>query len=215
MDSGSLVADPTAPASGVGRDDFDGSELGLQYNFLRNPRAEDWSLSERSGALSLACSAVTLNDVDSPAFVGRRQQHFAARFSTRLDFRPETGGEEAGLVARMNETHHYEIAVGLSEGRPSVFVRRTIGSLSAVVAAAPAPDGALCLCIRAERDQYQFAFGPDEGSLTTLARGETRYLSTETAGGFTGVYLGMYATGGGTRTPRRAHFEYADYTVLD
>jgi alpha-N-arabinofuranosidase len=197
---------------GYGRDDFDAPELGVHYNFLRNPRAEDWSLRDRPGALSLSCSAVTLNEVDSPAFVGRRQQHFAVRFSTRLDFRPETDTEEAGLTARMNDAHHYEIAVTRRDGRRTVIVRRRIGTLSAVVASAPAPEGDVCLCIKADRDTYHFAFGPDEGSLETLAHGETRYLSAEVAGGFTGVYLGAYATGGGTRTPRKAHFEYLDYS---
>jgi alpha-N-arabinofuranosidase len=115
----------------------------------------------------------------------------------------------------MNETHHYEIAVARRHGQRVVIVRRTIGSLSAEVAAHPARPGPLCLSIHADRDRYHFAFGPDEQALETVAQGETRYLSTEVAGGFTGVYLGLYATGGGTRSARRAHFDYADYAPSD
>lgn len=217
LESEALVVAPPSPAgaSGLGRDDFDDAELALHYNFVRNPRADDWSLRERPGWLSLACSAVTLNDVDTPAFVGRRQQHFSARFSARLDFEPEADGEEAGLVARMNETHHYEIALARRAGRRAVIVRRTIGSLTAEVASVPTPGGPLCLSIHAERDRYRFSFGTDESTLETVAHGETRYLSTEVAGGFTGVYLGMYATGGGTRRETRAHFDYADYSPLE
>ena len=80
MEGATLPQVPLQP-SGV-RDDFDLPELSLEWNFLRNPRPEDWSLSHRPGTLTLHGSAVTLNEADSPAFVGRRQQHFHCKAST-------------------------------------------------------------------------------------------------------------------------------------
>ena len=48
------------------------SGLGLAWVFLRNPDPHDWSLSARPGFLRLTGSAVTLDDVASPALVLRR-----------------------------------------------------------------------------------------------------------------------------------------------
>jgi len=38
-----------------------------------------------------------------------------------------------------------------------------------------------------------------------------RYLSSEVAGGFTGVYFGLYATGSGQPASAPAHFDWFDY----
>ena len=56
------------------RDDFDKTEPAMCWNFVRNPREEDWSLTDRPGWLRLNASPVTLADEGSPAVVGRRQR---------------------------------------------------------------------------------------------------------------------------------------------
>jgi xylan 1,4-beta-xylosidase len=193
------------------RDDFDDTQLRFCWNFLRNPRAEDWSLTERAGYLRLKGSALTLNDVDTPAFIGRRQQHFDCKATVRLDFSPQQEGDEAGLTALMNEAHHYEIAVTVRGGARCVIVRRRIGDLSAVVAQENIPDGIVELQINAERKQYSFAYSLDGQSFSVLATGSTRYLSSEVAGGFTGVYFAMYATGNGRPASTPADFDWFNY----
>jgi xylan 1,4-beta-xylosidase len=193
------------------RDDFDNLTLNFQWNFLRNPRAADWSLSERPGWLRLKGSDVTLDDVDSPAFVARRQQHFDCKVSVRLDFSPTREGEEAGLTVLMNEKHHYEIAVGYQNNERIIFVRRRIGDLSAIVAQETLPAGLTILQIEATPEHYTFSYAPEGEAPRSLATGSTRYLSSEVAGGFTGVYFGMFASGGGQPASTPADFDWFDY----
>lgn len=196
------------------RDDFDAPKLGLAWNYLRTPNPALYSLEERRGSLRLRGSADGLEDVASPAWVGRRQRHFAVGAATCVEFRPRSENEESGLVVRQNERHHYEIFVTQRAGQPAVVLRRRIGSLSAEVAvrALPPADAARwVLAVEAERDRYVFSFGPSEGELQPLGEGETRYLSTEVAGGFTGVYFAMYATGNGTPCREPADFDWFDY----
>jgi xylan 1,4-beta-xylosidase len=195
------------------RDDFSSSEPALYWNYLRNPNAELYSLSERPGYLRLRGSADGLDDTASPAWVGRRQCHFAAHVATCLEFQPESEGEEAGLVVRMNERHHYEVFVTRRGGVPSVVLRRRIGSLRAEVACHPLAqsDRGWVLAVAAERDKYVFRYGRSENELSLLGEGETRYLSTEVAGGFTGVYFAMYSTGNGVPCARPADFDWFDY----
>jgi len=193
------------------RDDFDSETLNLYWNFLRNPYEDDWSLTERPGFLRLNGSAVTLNESDSPAFVGRRQQHFDCKISVALDFAPQAENEEAGLTVLMNETHHYEIVIGYGENGRIVFVRRRIGDLTAIVASEVIPDGIIELHIREEAETYQFAYALEGESPKTIASGATRYLTKEVAGGFTGVYIGMYATGNGKKSQTPADFDWFTY----
>ncbi len=193
------------------RDDFETPDLRPCWNFLRNPHANDWSLTERRGWLRLKGSAVTLSDLDSPAFVGRRQQHFTCRASCLLDFESAGENDEAGLTVLANATHHYEIAVGLRGDTRCVFVRRRIGDLVAVVAEETIGPGPVRLEIAADEAKYTFAAALGDGPARTLATGRARYLSTEVAGGFTGVYLGMYAGGNGRPCAVPADFDWFDY----
>jgi len=205
-----------APVRGAGtegsvRDDFNSAKLDVNWNFLRNPNVDDWSLSDRPGWLRLASSPVTLNDEDSPAFLGRRQEHFECRVSTLVDFMPRSDNEEAGLVIRMNETHHYEIALTCRGDKRCVIVRRRIGSLSSVVAREEIPGGNVTLSIKADRDTYYFSYSVGSSQEKTIASGETKYLATEVAGGFIGVYLGMYATANGRTSGTPAYFDWFEY----
>jgi xylan 1,4-beta-xylosidase len=193
------------------RDDFDSPNLRLCWNFLRNPHSEDWSLTERQGFLRLKGSAVTLNDVDSPAFLARRQQHPNCKVRALLDFSPQNNSEEAGLTVLMNEKHHYEIGLRYGDAGRVVFVRKRIGDLAAVVAEEMIPEGLVELHIEAEESSYHFAFALSGEQPKILASGESRYLSSEVAGGFTGVYLGMYATGNGKKAEAVADFDYFVY----
>lgn len=212
----SLPPAPTpAPAP---RDDFDAPTLAAHWSYLRNPELERYSLSERPGHLRLRGSAHGLSDVASQTWVGRRQCHFAALVAANLEFEPQGELEEAGLVVRMNEQHHYEVFVTQRSGKPHVVLRRKIGSLQAEVASAPLDAvlvPRLVLAITAERSRWVFAYGASLDELRPLGEGETRYLSTEVAGGFTGVFLAMYASGNGAPCRGPADFDWFEYRAGD
>lgn len=196
------------------RDDFGESTLAFPWVHLRNPDPASFSLVERPGFLRLHGSADSLDDKAAPAWVGRRQRHFAMRATACLEFESSSEREEAGLTVRMNERHHDEIFVTRRGGRPCVVLRRRIGSLRSETAFEPMPpEGArrVFLSIESDASAYTFRWGTDEGDLSILGTGETRYLSTEVAGGFTGVLLAMYATGNGAPCRNPADFDWFDY----
>lgn len=197
-----------------GRDDFDSKTLAPHWNYLRNPDPERSSLEARPGYLRLHGSEHGLDDIASPAWVGRRQCHFQVRVATCLEFQATSEGEEAGLVLRQNERHHYEVFVTQRAGQSTVVLRRRIGSLRAEVTSrvlSPSETRRLVLVVDAEREKYVFSCGPDLSDLRPLGEGETRYLSTEVAGGFTGVYFAMYATGNGAPCKQAADFDWFEY----
>lgn len=212
MDAGTLpiVADES-PSTDV--DDFNSNQLQLEWNFLRNPRDKDWSLEERPGWLTLRGSAVTLNDIGSPAFVGRRQQHFRCSVSTLLSFEPVQEGEEAGLTVYMNERFHYEIALACGAyGRRQVILRRRIGSLWKVESEEEYEGSDIILGLEAEPAKYSFYYSSPNGERKPFGSGECALLSTEVAGGFTGVFFGLYATGNGKPCAAPASFDWFQYT---
>jgi alpha-N-arabinofuranosidase len=192
------------------RDDFDSADFRLCWNWLRNPVVDNYSLTSRPGWLTLKGSAVTLDNLDSPTFLGRRQQHKKFTASALLDFKPVADNEEAGLAAYMNEVGHYEMALTLRKGQRTLIVRKRIADLVSVVASVSVSDtGPVELHIVADEEFYRFCYGPDK---MELAKGYCRYISTEVAGGFTGVYIAMYSSGTTKPCAMPACFDYFDYT---
>ncbi|MCM3439267.1 glycoside hydrolase family 43 protein [Metabacillus halosaccharovorans] len=194
------------------KDDFNEKELDVEWNFLRNPNQESLSLTEKPGFLTLYGTSVTLDDLDSPSFIGRRQEHFNCKVSTLLAFSPAQDGEEAGITVIMNEKFHYEIAIGIRNGLKKVFVRRRVGSLWKVEEEHEYNHDSIVLTIQAEPVHYTFTYNqPNDSDSTVLGKGECSLISSEVAGGHTGVYFGLYATGNGRDSDTPAHFDWFKY----
>lgn len=212
-DAGSLPLGE--PIEWVCRDDFESDKLQPAWNFYRNPVPDSWSLTDRAGWLTLRGQACTLNDKDSPAFVGRRQQHLNCEIKTLLEFEPSEEGEEAGLTVFMNEKFHYEVARTIKDGKPKLILRRRVGSMSLLEAEVDYAEPTVILGVQANEVLYTFTYAAPGKEPVVIGKGETAFLSKEVAGGFTGVFFAMYATGNGKNTTTPAHFDYLDYQPLE
>ncbi|MCM3174413.1 glycoside hydrolase family 43 protein [Paenibacillus sp. MER 99-2] len=195
------------------RDHFDEPTLGLEWMFLRNPAPASWSLEEQPGQLVLRGTSVSLDEVSNPAFVGRRLAHFTSHIATELTFEPQEDGEEAGLTLYMNPKYHYDLAIKQVNGQKKILLRRTVGSLKTEQWVA-CEAGPVILKIHTQSDQFLFSIQQNSSPELEVGSGETHLLSTEIAGGFTGVIAAMYATSpSGNGSP--AQFDWFDYEPLE
>ncbi|MBC8078755.1 MAG: glycoside hydrolase family 43 protein [Gorillibacterium sp.] len=193
------------------RDDFDEEKLGLEWNFLNNGEERDWSLKERTGWLRLYGSAEALKDTGHVTFVGRRQQHFNCAATTKLEFGPSQDGEEAGITVLMNHRFHYDLAVVRVNGERCLLFRRQLGDLIKEELT-PIPGAqAVQLSVEADIEHYVFSYLLGNGDKVIIGKGECGTLSKEVAGGYTGVYFGLYATGKGRRCSVPADFGWFEY----
>jgi alpha-N-arabinofuranosidase len=204
---------PKPPA----RDDFDNDKLALQWNYLRNPYQDNYSLTQRPSYLRLYGSAVTFDDQDSPTFVGRRQTDLDCIASTLLEFDPESENEEAGLVARNFDGFHYEIGITLKDGKRQAFLRKVVrNKIIEPVKYIEVQPGPVILSIKASPLFYEFSCQSPGQTREVLGTARTKDLSVENIGFdrgmcFTGVYFGMYASGNGSKCTTPADFAWFEY----
>jgi xylan 1,4-beta-xylosidase len=214
---GSFVTTRTLPLFPIkkepSKDEFTSEKLNLCWNFLRNPDEASWSLKKKPGSLTLTGNSHTLDEAASPAFIGRRQQHFNCTATVTLDFNPASDNETAGITVLMNEKHHYDLYIQKEGNVRYILLRYRIGSLIHIEKKAKLPSGPVQLRINAKQLLYTFSYLPAGTSeFISLGSMETRYLSSEVAGGFTGVYLGMFASGNGKTSLSPAFFDWFEYT---
>lgn len=171
---------------------FDGPALPMQWIGIRTPKHPFYRLAD--GMLELD-SGAPLGDLNGvPAFIGRRQQHANARFSTILRYVPEKDGDRAGLAAVQSDRSHLFFGLTRIAGTTVVALyARDAADADRLVASAPVTvEGPVTLTIRMTGGTMAFDYAAG-GATRTLKQGlDATLLSTKKAGGFVGTLVGPY-----------------------
>lgn len=188
--------------------DFSSGRPGPEWMFLRNPVEENYSFSCKSVRMKASSSSIDDMSV-SPAFLARRQE--SMDFVASVDLARLLGkGAEAGITIYMDVASHYDVFVRRGpDGRMYAGLRYRLGELEHVETAGLVR-GQVTLRVEGSSERYSFSYSCDGKDFLPLGRMNARYLSSETAGGFTGVVIGMYCTGDKSAEAEFCRFRYED-----
>lgn len=175
---------------------FSNTDWNKDWCFLRHPHMENYGFLEEK--LILNGSDVTLDEADSPTFIGLRQRDF----TLELSFDIQSESKEAGITFYMTEDEHYDLALCRQPEGHAAVLKLNIGGIRHVQATLPLSGNNARLLVRSTPLEYRFFLKEGENE-TLLGTGRSKYLSSEVAGGFTGVVMAFYAVGEG-----RAEFEH-------
>lgn len=215
MDVSTLPQKPFAKRSV--RDNFDQDKLCFDWVYLRNPNSKNYVL--KNGNLLLKASKASLeNTQDIPTMVLRRQEDIAFTAGTKLQLNSSTLGDESGLSVYMWECAHYDLFIRqVEKDKQSLVLRYQLGELSHIEKEIPlkTANKSIELRVHGEERFYSFEYSTDGKVYIPLARIEAYHISTENAGGFTGVMLGLFATSTDENSNGIAQFNWFDYEAKD
>jgi len=172
----------------------------------------NYTLTARKGYLKLTGSEQTIENMKSPTFVGRRIQNMYFTATAQLEFNPQKANEEAGMTL-LNNGAHFDLLIKQSNGKRLLVSRLRFGMViheSPEVALKPGP---VKIAIRCDRFTFAFSFAQGDETFKEIEKVNSKFLSSETAGGFTGVYVGLYATGNGKSSTSKADYDWFEYKV--
>ncbi len=194
-------------------DNFESPALDLLWNTIHPAPAPFWSLAERPGCLRLHLRPEVLHEISTPAFIGRRQQHASFRIQTAMDFQPADSCEEAGLALIQDDRFHYTFTVTQGEGSRRLLLRAVQKRQITILAEVSLPaSGRIYLTAAATALGYHFYYGlTDREFITVYENADPTLLSSVTNEGFTGTYLGMYATSNHESRDNYADFDWFLY----
>ena len=197
------------------RTDFNEDKLGLDWQYLRNPILENYSLTEKKGHLRISASPYTLNETEAVSFVSRRQTEHDFIVETEMELVSSTDNEEAGVTLIQNNTHHYDLLLKKRGNKNLIQLRVKAGSLSYIAAEQEVESNKVKLNIQGTPLSYKFNYTTSEnGKYRELGNLDTRYLSTEVAGGFTGVMIGLYISSNGKPSLAKVFYDWFEYREL-
>jgi alpha-N-arabinofuranosidase len=195
------VATTPPPTSGafVARDNFDASELPLNWVTMRTPQRRWWSLQK--GALVLEARDQKLGAKSQPSFWGRRQQHLNFSASTAMRFSPARPGDKAGMVAVQDDDHFFFLGVTRGDKRSEVVLEKRANAQDPIdgvrLAAVQLPEearGPIYLKVDGAGGRYSFSFATRAGQWRSLkADVDATSLSSASANSFIGALVGVYA----------------------
>ncbi len=196
------------------RIDFDFQKMPLEWNYLRYPDNSKYSLDARKGYFRLTGAGQTIEDGKSPTFIGRRLQHHYFTASTEVEFDPRKSNEEAGMTL-LNNGAHFDLLIKQSKGKRVAVCRLRFGNVVYESPEAILKPGPVKLIIKGERSRFIFGVSQGNEPMKKLQTINSKFLSSETVGWFTGVYVGLYATGNGKVSTSPADYNWFEYEEKD
>ncbi|MBD5524522.1 MAG: glycoside hydrolase family 43 protein [Lachnospiraceae bacterium] len=182
---------------------FENTSWDLDWIYLRHPHMNNYTLE--NNRLTLRGSDITLDVADSPTFLGIRQRDFDMTVSVNVEYKPSVISDssatmtqgEAGLTLYMDELQHYDIYVTNSDSGYEAVLKLNIGNIKHMQTIVPLENRTTRLVIESDSLEYHFYLvsGAENPQKIKLGSAYTKYLSSEVAGGFTGVVIGLYAVG--------------------
>lgn len=188
---------------------FDGEEVPKQYNYLRNPEMENYRRLPQQKRLRLTGTKITLNEKDSPTWIGVRQKEFGTETTVRMyplfgqekeaeGAEPEHGAARAGVTAYYNNDYHYDLYLTQENGKQYLCLAKHVHDIYAVTARQEigvTEQEGIFLRIRTDRERYTFLYSEDGVEYRELGSGLAAGLCTEGTWTmtFTGTYLAMFA----------------------
>ncbi len=160
----------------------------LRWSYLRDYHKENYQFTDRG--LRLRGTKITLDEADTPTFAGIRQ----SEFHTCLNVSVSGEAKEAGITFYMDESQHYDLSLVQEKGVRKAALRLRIGDAACIANTVDLPEGMekVEFSVVSNPNRYEFYCMVD-GEKKFLGSARTKYLSSEVAGGFTGVLMGLYA----------------------
>jgi alpha-N-arabinofuranosidase len=193
-------------------DNFESEILALEWNFRRLPMSDSISLSAREGYLRLYPKAEIMKERSRFCFLGIRQKESDFEFSVRMEFQPEIENTEAGISLFQGDDNYINYTALVQDGKIVLkLVLAVPQKLPVVLEQEVLVDyhGEIIFKIISKNHRYHYAYSLDNAeSFQSLAKTSANHILSH---GYTGAYMGLYATGNGKSTKAYADFDWVRY----
>ncbi len=193
-------------------DNFDGHTLNLEWNFRRVPQAETYSLTTREGFLRLYAKPERFEMRERYSLMGIRQKESDFEYSARMEFSPEKNNTEAGISLFQKDDNYMNFIVVRKNGNPTLRLNISEKDKEATVKKENMLSNyndEIILKVVSKNDKYHFTYSLNGGnSFKSFITTGADYILSD---GYTGAFMGIYATGNGRSTKAYADFDWVSY----
>lgn len=185
-------------------------QLSDEWVYIRKKVEDNYKYTAEG--LRLYGSQQTLNSNEYPTFIGKPLQNINFTATTGITLNGNSIGDKAGLTLFMDAYSHYDISIRQSnDNKKEVVVEYWLGELHHTERAVEIPSSKCTLRVTGDENYYTFLYSENNRDFKQLAKMNVKYLSSETAGGFTGIMLGLFAESSNTNSHSYGEFSSFEY----
>ncbi len=198
------------------RDDFDDTELNVNWEFVRNPDRGSYSLSQRPGFFRIWTRDGQLDEIRAKNTLLRREEELSYTAVTKLEFYPGRDGEQAGLTCYYSTATYVRFSLCWENGRKLQLVINRNHGEEVMAELEGIEEQALFLKVVVRGLERSFYYSYDNvqwilaGTLENCV-----YLCDEGVPDdrkrHTGTLVGIYANNGGCGSRIPADFDFFEY----
>ena len=174
--------------------------------YLRSPDYRNYCFIS-DNQFSLKGTSDHLNGTGNVTFLGMRQKEFQCIAEIGIDTSTMLVGQQAGVTVYMNEGSHYDLFITKESDSCRIACNVYIGQMRVIMDELQQTDHVVKLKIAADAEEYRFFSQNEQEEYTMLGCAETKYLSSEVAGGFTGVIIAAYCISNEEKKSGLVHFQ--------
>ncbi len=193
-------------------DNFDAAELDIAWNFRRVPRPDTYSLTDRPGYLRMFAQPTVISSRERYSLTGFRQRESDFEYQASMSFDPKKTDLEAGVsvfqkddnyvnftIVKNSEGYVLKVYYTKNEVKPRTIKELKVSGYS----------GEIIFKVTSLDSEYTYAYSLDDGqTFKELVRSDADLVLNQ---GYTGAYLGVYATSNGTKAKGQADFDWVSY----
>ena len=195
-------------------DNFQSDELGLDWNFRRVP-ASDMYLLRRKSFLLLNTGENNIKNRQSANLLGFRQTESDFEYSAKMSFKPKKNESEAGIslvqkddnyftftISKESGTYYLKLVLAKPGQEPETLVKKELEKYN----------GEITFKLVADDIDYQFYYSLDTENFILFHETEPYYILSK---GYTGAFLGAYATSNGHNSKDYALYDWVRYVPFE
>ncbi|WP_299523197.1 glycoside hydrolase family 43 protein [Winogradskyella sp.] len=196
-------------------DNFDDSELNLEWNFRRVPLDNVFSLEERKGFLRLFSKPNVIKERGRASLMGFRQTESDFEYNAKMSFNPKTNNSEAGISLIQKDDNYFTLTV-IKEDKVN-YIQLKLAEpqkYPEIIAKETLPDfkGDITFKVTSEPQGYSFYFAMNGSEFKLLEKTKANHILSKK---YTGAYLGFYASSNGSKTKDYADFDWVNYKAFE
>ena len=192
-------------------DNFDGDKLDLAWNFRRVPTQNTYSLSASKGNLRLYAKPNIIKERARASLMGFRQTESDFDYQARMKFDPRSNSSEAGISIFQKDDNYFTVTVAKEDNQyivklqlaepgvePRLLKKKVILNY----------DKSMTFRVKSENHNYSFYYATNDDEFILIDNTKANHILSK---GYTGAYLGIYATGNGKNSKDYADFDWVNY----
>lgn len=191
-------------------DDFNDTDLGLEWNHRRAPMQKMFDLASKPGSLRLYTNPNKLQERKRANFTGVKQNESEFSFEAKMTFSPSSDSDEAGIAIVQKDNNFLSFTLKHLGDDISVELNLMNEIETSIASKKIDYNSTLSIQLKIEsnNNKYRFYYALKNDDFQMLAETPADHLLSH---GYTGAHIGLYVTSNGQMSTGYADFDRIEY----